>query len=197
LDVHFPRYHTTKTELLQFKNILNTFQQLLPFEAETDVLLENWEFCYERSIGCLGNLRLMLLRAVRAAMETNEKTLSLGLLEKHAFSEAELFEMMQEAYEGEKELAPKPEQGIKLREMLGLYSFGGTTKQRQASDVLQEMPPVEDVQNTEIESGANTNPTIDESAKAPKKTKVRNTQPGQRNPKRDKTGQATSPPEGK
>src|SRR6266568_8967492 len=39
LDIHFPRYRTAARELAQFKNILRTFQDALPFIEETDILL--------------------------------------------------------------------------------------------------------------------------------------------------------------
>src|SRR6266700_1479699 len=74
LDIHFPRYRSTEKDLSQFKNVLRTFQDALPFVEETDILLKHWEFCYERSIGCVGNLRLMLVRAVHAALWANAKT---------------------------------------------------------------------------------------------------------------------------
>src|SRR5260370_17287328 len=120
LDIHFPRYRSTSKELSQFKNVLRTFQDALPFVEETDILLKHWEFCYERSIGCVGNLRLMLVRALHAALWANAKTLSWKHLKAHAISEAESFKMMREAYEGEKELVSQPGQRAKLREMLGL-----------------------------------------------------------------------------
>ena len=120
LDIHFPRYRSTEKELSQFKNVLRTFQDALPFVEETDLLLKHWEFCYERSIGCVDNLRLMLVRAVRAALWADAKTLRWNDLKTHAFSEAESYEMMCEAYEGEKELASKPKQHADLLKMLGL-----------------------------------------------------------------------------
>ena len=120
LDIHFPRYRSTEKELSQFKNVLRTFQDALPFIEETDLLLKHWEFCYERSIGCVGNLRLMLVRAVRAALWADAKTVRWNDLRTHAFSEAESYEMMREAYEGEKELASKPEQHADLLKMLGV-----------------------------------------------------------------------------
>jgi hypothetical protein len=124
--VHFPlndsvpRYRSTAKELSQFQNVLRTFQDALPFVEETDILLKHWKFCYERSIGCVGNLRLMLVRAVHAALWANAKTLSWKHMKTHAFSEAESYEMMLEAYEGEKELASKPKQRADLLKMLGL-----------------------------------------------------------------------------
>jgi hypothetical protein len=120
LDIHFPRYRSTKNELAQFKKVLATFQDALPFESETNVLLENWEFCYERSIGCVGNLRLMLVRAVHAALWQGEKKLRVAHLRQYAFSENECYEMMREAYEGERELTASSGQRTQFLEMLGL-----------------------------------------------------------------------------
>jgi len=120
LDIHFPRYRSTEKEVSQFKNVLRTFQDALPFVEETDLLLKHWEFCYQRSIGCVGNLRLMLVRAVRAALWSDAKTVRWSDLKTHAFSEAESYAMMREAYEGEKELASKPKQHADLLKMLGL-----------------------------------------------------------------------------
>lgn len=163
LDIHFPRYRSTKKELSQFKNVLRTFQDALTFVEETDILLEHWEFCYERSIGCVGNLRLMLVRAVHAALWADANMLSWKHLKTHAFSEAESFEMMREAYDGERELASKPDQHAKLRKMLGLAphitsktapqteelaSGGKTTQQGQVDETTkgdeQELPLAED-----------------------------------------------------
>lgn len=167
LDIHFPRYCSTEKELAQFKNVLGTFQDGLPFVEETDILLKHWEFCYERSIGCVGNLRLMLVRAVHAALWANANTLSWNHLKTHAFSEAESYEMMLEAYKGEKELASKPKQRADLLKMLGLSppitskivpqpdvpqteetASEGKTAQEGQSDqitkgVRQELPPAE------------------------------------------------------
>jgi hypothetical protein len=162
LDIHFPRYHSTKRELSQFKNVLRTFQDALPFVEETDILLKHWEFCYERSIGCVGNLRLMLVRALRAALWADAKTLSWKHLKANAISEAESFGMMHEAYKGEEGLASKPGQRAQLRQMLGLApdntsttapqtegsaSGGKAAPQGQVVEIAerdeQELPPVE------------------------------------------------------
>ena len=160
--------------------MLRTFQDALPFVEETDILLKHWEFCYERSIGCVGNLRLMLVRAVNAALLANARTLRWKDLRTHAFSEAESFEMMREAYEGEKELASKPGQRAKLRKMLGLAPHitsktapqteepaaeGETTQQGQIDEIvngdeqvvsLAEVPA--DEAPSELESGSGDRP---------------------------------------
>src|SRR6266851_3398808 len=97
----------------------------------------------------------------RSAMGERENV-SWNHLKTHAFSEAESFEMMREAYEGERELASKPDQHAKLREMLGLAphtaaktipqteesaSGGKTAQQSQVDEIAkgdeQELPPAE------------------------------------------------------
>jgi AAA domain len=135
LDIHFPRYRNTKKELSQFRNVLLTFQNALPFVEETDLLLKQWEFCYEQSIGCVGNLRLMLVRAVHDALWADAKTLNWDHLKGHAFSDAKKYEMMLEAYEGERDLASKPHQREQFLKMLGLSS------QNQSQDVPQPDTP--------------------------------------------------------
>jgi hypothetical protein len=53
-------------------------------------------------------------------MAPDAKTLRWNDLKTHAFSEAESYEMVREAYEGERELASKPKQHADLLKMLGL-----------------------------------------------------------------------------
>jgi AAA domain len=150
LDIHFPRYRNTEKEVSQFKNVLWTFQNALPFVEETDILLKHWEFCYERSIGCVGNLRLMLVRAVHAALWTDAKTLSWNHLKTHAFSEAESYEMMLEAYKGERELASKPDQHAKLRKMLGLAPHITSKTVPQTDETASDLQPTQQSQAENI-----------------------------------------------
>lgn len=117
--IHFPRYSSTDEELSQFKGVLSAFQDLLPFEEATDILLKRWEYCYERSLGCIGILHVMLTRAVRAALWAGEKTLSQKYLEQYALPETGCYMMMREIYEAERELAHWSAP-IELRQMLGL-----------------------------------------------------------------------------
>ena len=105
--VHFPRYSSTDGELSQFKAVLRAFQNLLSFEEATDILLEHGEYCYERSLGCIGILHTILTRAVHAALCADEKTLNWKYLEQYAIPEAGCHRMMREIYEAERELAHK------------------------------------------------------------------------------------------
>ncbi len=156
LDIHFPRYRSNQKELSQFKNVLGTFQNALPFVEETDVLLKHWEFCYERSIGCVGNLRLMLVRAVHAVLWSDAKNLSWKVLQEHAFSEMESYEMMLEAYEGESELGSKPDQHAKLRKMLGLDFLSNPEEKQQPDTPKKETSPEGEVsQGSQLDETTN------------------------------------------
>lgn len=104
LNIHLPRYQLTDEGIKQFKGVLKSFQELLPFQEEPQTLLKHWKFCYQRSIGCVGNLHLMLVRAVKAALDADEKTLSWKRLQESAFSIAEVHEMLELAREGEEQL---------------------------------------------------------------------------------------------
>ncbi len=117
--IHFPRYGSSDEELSQFKAVLRSFQELLPFEEETNILLKHWEFCYERSLGCVGTLYDMLVRAVHAALWADEKRFSEKYLRRYALSEAACYAMIHEIYEAEREMAFRPA-STELRQMLGL-----------------------------------------------------------------------------
>src|SRR5262249_12317934 len=57
VDVHFARYRaTTETEVRAFKSVLWALQRNVPLEDEPD-LLQHWQYCYERTVGCLAALQ--------------------------------------------------------------------------------------------------------------------------------------------
>jgi hypothetical protein len=90
-----------------------------PFEEETGILLKYWEYCYERSLGCVGVLHRMLVRAVHSELWAGEKTLRDEYLRRHALSAADCDVMLREIHEGEREFAFNPG-NTGLRQMLGL-----------------------------------------------------------------------------
>lgn len=119
IDIHFPRYRTEISEDLQsFRGIVQTFQRHLPFVEEPN-LLDQWEFCYERSLGCVGILKDWLSRALVATLEAGAKTLTSQTLERHAWSLERCMIMLTEAREEEKKLEVQPLRSA-LRVALGL-----------------------------------------------------------------------------
>lgn len=103
-DIHLPRYYAEDiNDLKAFQGVLKTFQSYLPL-PETPNLWEHWDFCYERSIGCIGILKDWLSRTLSAVLEENKdaKTLTLKHLEDHAWSTNQCSIMLKEAKEYEK-----------------------------------------------------------------------------------------------
>ena len=75
LDVHFPRYRAEcAADRRDFISVLRSFAQQLPLSDPPD-LANDWEFLYERSIGCVGVLKQWLVRALSAALRRGEAAL--------------------------------------------------------------------------------------------------------------------------
>jgi energy-coupling factor transporter ATP-binding protein EcfA2 len=120
VDVHFARYRAESvSDRNAFVSVLNSFAQQLPIPDPPD-LAHDWEFLYERSIGCVGVLKQWLIRALSVALRTGETTLSRHNLESQAPSIAQADKMISEASEGEMRLIDSNEAALRLREQLGL-----------------------------------------------------------------------------
>jgi len=161
-DIHFSRYTADCQEDVEaFLNILLTFQRHLPLQEEPD-LLSQWEYLYERCLGCIGILKEWLNRAFSDALEEEAVTLTYKHLQQRALSITQCKKMLQEIEEGEQALQETVEDGNKLRDRLKLNQ--GEPKESNASE--------------ESIGQANTSP--------PKKRKGRRV--GSPNPKRRKVG---------
>ncbi len=162
-DIHFRRYRAdVKNERDAFKSVVHTFQSHLRL-AEVPKLDENWEFLYERSIGCVGSLRDWLVKALALALKDKAPTLELRHLQKSASSIAQCKKMLEDAREGEELLQENEEARSLFRASLGL-----------------EPAVVGRSQNAKIQ-----NPSKNGSARTRRR-------PGQRNPKRDPVGEKGS-----
>lgn len=118
VDIHFPRYKFDDTDDLNaFRSVLLTFQKHLPVREEPD-LLENYQYIYEHSAGCVGILKEWLYRALAAAVEQDKKTVSRDLLESHALPDRKLIRISREISEGESALSAHSH--YDLRRMLGI-----------------------------------------------------------------------------
>jgi energy-coupling factor transporter ATP-binding protein EcfA2 len=164
VDVHFSRYRVTdEAEMRAFKSVLWAFQRNLPLEEEPD-LLQQWRYCYERTIGCVGVLKDWLTRALAEAIEKGEQTISPTLLEQHALSVDRCEQMITEAVAGETALTEDDNAAYRLRVRLGLeqgptqQQGGKQTKgmgannapsQRRSHRVGQRSPQRDPVKNSE------------------------------------------------
>ena len=138
VDVHFPRYRVeVADDRKAFISVLRSFAQQLPL-AETPDLASDWEFLYERSIGCVGVLKQWLVRSLSAVLRQGEATLSRRILESQALSVSQIDKILSEASEGEMRLTDSMEAASRLRERLGLGSHAG--KQTAADRSTQAEP---------------------------------------------------------
>lgn len=120
VEIHFGRYRADlPEELLAFKSVLLTFQRHLPLARESD-LVGRYEYLYEHSVGCIGVLKDWLNRALAAALEEDETTLSDQRLEQQAEPTRKLLSLAREIKEGEEALQAGGRERGELRRLLGL-----------------------------------------------------------------------------
>lgn len=135
IDIHFPRYHAESAKERQaFVSVVRSFARQLPLPALPDLVSE-WEFLYERSLGCVGILKQWLTRSLSAALRRGESTLSHENLETHALSVAQLEKILSEMTEGEIRLKDSDDTRSRLREKLGLAAPG--TRRASAHEIKQ------------------------------------------------------------
>jgi hypothetical protein len=162
VDVHFRRYRAQrKDELIAFKNVLWSFQKHLPLSEEPD-LVGDWDYLYERSIGCVGVLKDWITKALKRALQDGGRVLTRKHLERAALSVSQCEKMLSDSVEGEGALEESMEARARLRRLMCLPSK--STK-----------------------AGGN---GADASAQAGAKPTAqrRRRRPGERNPKRDPIG---------
>ena len=120
LDVHFPRYRAESTSERQvFVNVLGSFAHHMPLPEQPDLAAE-WEFLYERSIGCVGILKQWLTRALHLVLRRGGNTIVRKDLEAQALSVMQCEKILSETAEGESRAAEPAEARGALQVRLGL-----------------------------------------------------------------------------
>ncbi len=129
VDIHFPRYDAAKEEEAQvFRSVLWALQRQFPVEQEPQ-LVDQWEFLYARSIGCIGLVKMHLNRALNLALTEKKKTVTLAHLRKTALPEARVELALRNALESETELAESAGADERLLTLLGLRRPRSDTSQ--------------------------------------------------------------------
>jgi energy-coupling factor transporter ATP-binding protein EcfA2 len=137
LDLHFARYRAESSDDLRvFKNVLLSLQNHWPAEEKPDLLRE-WEFLYERSIGCVGVLKDWLMRVAVTSLKKAAGAVNRLQLEQTALSTSQCQKILAEAREGETRLTETDESREHLRNLLGLHS----TSQTQPKQETPSPPP--------------------------------------------------------
>lgn len=167
IDIHFPRYRAdSPNDLKAFRTIVKSFEQQLPLPQPPD-LLNEWEYLYERSIGCVGILKDWLVRVLVSLSRRNADSVTRKDLNAHAPGVAQCDKMLSEATEGEISLRESTEAWRHLRTRLGLRPMEDDREKLSAGSVA---PPAETAAR-----------------------RSRQRKPGQRRPVRDAVGTADSP----
>jgi hypothetical protein len=121
LDLHFQRYRADSPADRQiFQSVLLTFQQQLPFEGSEPDLMAQWEFLYERSVGCVGILKEWLVRACVRSIRYGATTLSQEHLDKTSLSISQCEKILAESREGETRLNDTEDSRLRFRTLLGI-----------------------------------------------------------------------------
>lgn len=120
LDVHFPRYRAESlSERQVFINVLGSFAHHIPLPDQPDLAAE-WEFLYERSLGCIGILKQWLTRALHSVLRREGRTIVRKDLEAQALSVLQCEKILSETAEGESRAAEPAEARGALQIRLGL-----------------------------------------------------------------------------
>ena len=145
LDFHFSRYQAEiPEEMIIFENIILTFQRHLPLLQEPN-LVQYRDYLYEKSVGCVGMLKSLLLKSLELTLRAHEKTISFETLTQCAMPTQKLLLFARQIKEGEVALTEKDMQLTELRMMLGLTTSGDTpTSPPKVRKRVGERNPVRD-----------------------------------------------------
>jgi hypothetical protein len=164
IDIHLPRYGTSKEDIKNFQSVLWTFQKHLPLLIEPN-LMKHWEYCYVHSIGCVGVLKDWLTRSLEDALAEDARTISIKTLERTALSVENCEAIATEALDGEARLSRRAGASSRLMRMLGFTSGRSSNGQ---SDITLSVESAD-------KKTSQSNPRLPRPV-------------GQRNPTRDKVG---------
>jgi hypothetical protein len=118
--LHFPRYRADCTQDLEiFKSVVWGFQLHMPLQQEPD-LVSHWDYCYERSLGCVGILKNWLSNALADAIREGASTVEMKHLAPRALSVAQCRNILKKIKEGETYQAQLEAEVGQLRAELGL-----------------------------------------------------------------------------
>lgn len=119
MDLNFSRYHITDAiEWGHFRSAINTFAKRLPIDDQ--LLLDDAEWVYARSAGCIGTLKQWLTRALVAALEDGTQEIRREHLEGKALSIAALTAIAHEIAIGELNFQESRQDLADLEVLLGM-----------------------------------------------------------------------------
>lgn len=116
--LEFPRYRLgNPDDERAFKQVLVTLQQHLPF-PEPACLVDDWQYMYDKSFGCVGVVKDWLVDAAGDALEDGKPRLEMGYLQKNEPSPDRLLNVFREIQEGERHAAEMAAHQVQLQQLL-------------------------------------------------------------------------------
>jgi hypothetical protein len=141
VDVHFRRYRADNGEDRKaFMNVLRSFERQIPL-AEPPDLVANWEFLYERSIGCVGILKEWLVRTLSAILRRGSTSLTFRDLTVHALTVSQCEKILAEITEGETRLGESDVARSRFRLALGLSAIEAVREAAKTAHLPQRGRP--------------------------------------------------------
>jgi hypothetical protein len=178
---HFTRYkYNNERDRTNFVLCLYIFQQLLPLKKEPS-LEEHYKFFYSRTLGCVGQLKLLFSRTLRGKLEENPnlETLVLSDFEKYALTIDQCDKVRGEIEQGENQEVIEISEETLFRR-LGMIEDDENIES-QTNDDNYVGTSVEETENSEKSGQAKKN----ENKSKENNTKTKKGKPFQRNPMRD------------
>ncbi|WP_234815529.1 TniB family NTP-binding protein [Bacillus mycoides] len=122
MDMHFPRYDLNIKE--DFTNYIGIIQGLLgkiPLSV-SEGIIEQYEFIYERTLGCVGILKDWLVRSLTVCLQEGSNIFSFEYLKNTALPINKVSKLLDEILLGESLFVEKDEKLNEVRTKLGLSS---------------------------------------------------------------------------
>jgi hypothetical protein len=120
VTVHFDRYRAeSDDDIAAFTEAIKSFQINMPL-LKTPNLLPHLEYCFERSLGCIGLLKDWFSRTLADVLENNAKTLTYRHLRKHEYPASILLTISEEFLKGEKLLSEDESAFALIKARLGI-----------------------------------------------------------------------------
>ena len=124
LTIHLGRYRADQPgDAAIFVNVVRSFGAHLPLKSQ-DEFTKEWEFLYERSIGCVGILKDWLVQALSKMLRRGGQYLERRDIEATALSTNQCEKILAECVEGEMQIEESEESRMYLRVRLGLEGRG-------------------------------------------------------------------------
>ncbi|WP_299095587.1 TniB family NTP-binding protein [uncultured Metabacillus sp.] len=186
---HLTRYnYEIEVERMNFIRCLYSFQQLLPLKEEPS-LVEHYKYFYSRTLGCIGQLKLLFSRTLRGKLMENPhlETLEVRDFEKYALTLDQCEKVLEEIVQGEKLEAVKMSEHSLFRKLGMLEDENEEQKEDNEEQKEDNEEQKEDNEATKSKDGdyKNIEKTVEE-GRDNKSGKENSTgKPFRRNPKRD------------